>query len=99
MKKSAWILLAALLVAGVAAGDVIYLKDGKKIEGKVTKTEDKVILEGSDGRKTEFAPGDVVYIASRTSTPASGPVSTSGPSTGFALVDNPTRPETLAFML
>ena len=43
------LLIAALLVAAAARGDTVYLKNGQKIEGKVTRADGKVIVEAPFG--------------------------------------------------
>jgi len=114
MRHLRWMLLAlglmGLVMSGdgarpAAFGDVVYLHDGKKYEGKATRQGDKVRIELSNlpGSVIEVSAGDVSYITE-------GPVTTR-PTTmtyeidpALALKDRPfsfehaTRPEPIVFI-
>ncbi len=47
--KRALAVVAAWIVSGLSLGDVVHLKDGRRIEGKVTKADGAVIVETSFG--------------------------------------------------
>jgi Flp pilus assembly protein TadD len=54
-------LLASLLLSGLALADVVHLKSGGKIEGKVTDKGEKLEVENANG-KFAFAKEDVERI-------------------------------------
>ncbi len=46
MRRLVWAVVCVMMAAGVSAGDIVYLKDGTRREGKVVKeTETEVVLE------------------------------------------------------
>ncbi|MFP4053570.1 MAG: hypothetical protein ACLFV7_06885 [Phycisphaerae bacterium] len=63
------VLLAAVLLAATAVcADVVYLKNGKKVNGTATRSGEKVVVRTSRGVR-EFDADDVLYI-SKTKTTA-----------------------------
>ncbi len=50
MRQTLVVVLGLLFLAGACAGDVVYLKDGRKLEGTVTTTADTVTVQ------TKFGP-------------------------------------------
>lgn len=59
-------LAACLLLACLAAGDVVYMKDGSKVRGKATRKGDVVVVESRKSGGTvvkEYPAADVLYIS------------------------------------
>ena len=66
--RSARLFALTLLVAlsGIAApADTVYLLGGRKVQGKVTREDGRVIVENASGRQA-FNAADVLYIAEDT---------------------------------
>lgn len=59
-----------LLMAGLAGGDIVYLDDGRELQGRATRTGQTVRLIRPDGKVMTFPADSVLYIAT-------GPVDTS----------------------
>ena len=64
-------LLALLALSGAALGDVVHLKNGGKLEGKVVEKGDKYEIETAAGRVT-VAKDDVQNIEKKDFTPPKG---------------------------
>ncbi|RPI61673.1 MAG: hypothetical protein EHM48_05260 [Planctomycetaceae bacterium] len=100
MKKLITILFLGMFLCQPAMADSVYLRDGRKLEGKVTKSGDNVIIETSGGKETVSA-ADVIYIAPDAGdTPTSGSAGAVTPSVDGPTavgVDQVTRPETMVF--
>ncbi len=64
-------LLALLALSGVAFGDVVHLKNGGKLEGKVVEKGDKYEIETASGRVT-VAKDDVLRIEKKDFAPPKG---------------------------
>jgi tetratricopeptide (TPR) repeat protein len=63
-------LLAMLLQIGVAAGEVVYLNDGTRIEGKIKRSPDGWTITKSDGSVVSVKADDVAGIeAGKPATP------------------------------
>lgn len=100
------ILLAAW--AGAAMGDIVYLRDGSKVEGKAVRKGDKVTVTSST-KVSEFDAKDVVYIQEKAaedtptadSQPSSAPVVTvtSQPAGTVVEMDKLTMPESVIFSM
>lgn len=52
-----------LSVSILAAGDIVYLSDGREIEGKARKTGKEVVVTLRDGTEKTFPASAVLYIA------------------------------------
>ncbi|MFB3892581.1 MAG: hypothetical protein ACE15C_11230 [Phycisphaerae bacterium] len=107
MKKAALLALMTAALCGAAAGDTVYMRDGRNIEGKATKKDGKVRIEMAAGT-IEVDEKDVIYIATGpvSSAPAATPAPTAGagpasaPAPGaIAGLDAAQRPETVVFSL
>jgi len=55
-------MLAAVMVAAAAAGDTVFMRDGRKFVGKVSTQEGKVKIEMAMGT-TVVDRRDVIYIS------------------------------------
>jgi len=51
------------LLAGVAAGDTVYTRDGKIYRGAATRLGNKVLIQTADGKTIELLAGQVVHIS------------------------------------
>jgi len=103
-------LLGVLAIAASVLADVVYLRTGVVHEGKVTETDDQVIIETKDGRKITVQADQVVHIergevdtAEVLQPPSeSTGLTTSGPeTTGPVALLSPedfTQPESMAFL-
>ncbi len=65
-----WLLMAAVLAAtGLAGADVVYLRNGKMLQGQTAKEGDMIVVR-SEGGETKVPIADVVHIV-RSEEPAS----------------------------
>ena len=55
-------LLAITVLAALALGDTVYLKDGRKFEGIATKEGDKIVITIPNAGKLDFPAKDVIAI-------------------------------------
>jgi hypothetical protein len=56
------VVISIFLLAAICAGDVIHLKDGRKVEGKVISKDDKVVKIETKFGTQEFSMDDVERI-------------------------------------
>jgi hypothetical protein len=107
MHKGLVMALTALVLAGAARADTVYLRDGRELSGKVTKASGKVILEMAYGT-VEFPESEVLIVAYGSSSQPAGPPPAQEPGTRAALrVETAARwdinqadiPEPIVFML
>ena len=75
MRKAAWTILAAVLLAGTSYGDVVYTRDGKTHTGTVTREGDILRVQTSGG-VVEIKDADVLYV--KKDAPVAPPTSPSG---------------------
>lgn len=68
------IVLAGLIFAAATVGDTVYMRDGRKLVGKVTEKNGKYLIEMSYGTTT-IDKSEVIYVAYGTGTtkPTSAP--------------------------
>ena len=102
MAQARRIILALWLIAGIASGDVVYLKSGKRYEGQVTRKGDKVFVKMKLATLS-FDANDVISIrktAPKTE-PSLPPVPSSPrpprPGNTFS-IGEATRPEPIAYI-
>src|SRR4051794_12772601 len=55
----------ALLAAPPARADVIYLRDGSKVEGEIRKTPEGWVVSAADGKQTNVAAGEIARMEAR----------------------------------
>ena len=90
MKIISLFFVAVLTIA--ARADIVYLSNGREIEGKATRKGDQVIIETPEGKTRTVAEKDVLYIAVgpiRKHSSSSKP--TSGKSDANRAADHPDR--------
>ncbi len=63
MKRTRWIVLLAWTFSAIAAGDVVFTKDGREIEGQVTQADGIVTVTTPEGGTIEIPKEDVLGIA------------------------------------
>ncbi|HAU37015.1 MAG TPA: hypothetical protein DCX07_04790 [Phycisphaerales bacterium] len=107
MRQAPVLLATLLLIAVTAAADVVYLRNGTKLEGEVTRAGDKVRIKMAYG-EVEVDAAEVVYISKEeTLAPATAPAK--APATAPDVkpgalkmsvpLDQTSQPEVLAFMI
>ncbi len=104
------IVLAGLMLAAVATGDIIYKRNGTKLVGKVTEKGDKYIIKMPNGISFPVNKADVIHVAygvgttmpaSAPATPADNhrPINPSVSSVRRWNINEATLPEPIVFML
>ena len=101
MRKMRWIILVLSLSSAVAGADVVYLRNGKKYEGKITRRGDKITVKMAFATMT-FDANEVIHVEKkavpdRPKDPKPGPDHLPAPRREFTIADA-TRPEPIAFV-
>jgi len=104
MRTPILVAMVCAMLATAALGDVVYLKNGKTYEGKVTRQGDKIIIDVQIGA-IEVDASEVIYIATapvepRATSPASQPglITPLRPRKDLSPLERATRPEPLVFL-
>ena len=101
MRRMRWILLVLSVTSAIVAADVVYLRNGKKYEGKVTRRGGKITVKMAFATMT-FDANEVIHVEKkvvpdRSKDPKSDPDHLPAPKRKFMIADA-TRPEPIAFV-